>query len=214
MITYFHGFGSKGGGPKAKALKERFEGRDAVFDETLPLAPKEVARQAIKRFHQTALVPPGGPLPEIYVGSSLGGFYALYCAVKTGGIAILVNPATRPSQDLRQYIGTVNDHYGGSFTWTEKYCDDLYEMESSLFEHMILSDRNCIHLFLTEDDDVIPYQRTLMDIPYRAWTQMFKDGGHRQLDHFGEVVDYIDTTFYGKGGPKYLVEPFDLDDNE
>lgn len=211
MITYFHGFGSKGGGPKGQALKERFAGRDTVIDNTLPIAPKDVVGEVFDRFHQTTLVPPGGPRPEIYVGSSLGGFYALYCAIKIGGIAVLVNPSTRPGESLRQYVGRVDDYYGGHFIWTDEHCDQLLEMETTLKTEFIPSEGNSIHLFLTEDDEVIPYQQTLADIPYRAWTQIFKDGGHRQVEHFDEVVDYIDTTFYGVNGPKYLIEPFYLD---
>jgi hypothetical protein len=39
------------------------------------------------------------------IGSSLGGFYAIWLAEKYGARAVLINPAIRPYEDLRPFLG-------------------------------------------------------------------------------------------------------------
>ena len=47
------------------------------------------------------------------VGSSLGGFYATWLAEKYGARAVLVNPAIRPFEDLRPFVGRQRNPYTG-----------------------------------------------------------------------------------------------------
>ncbi len=55
---------------------------------------------------------PGGRDLAI-VGSSLGGFYATWLAEKYGARAVLVNPAIRPFEDLRPFVGRQRNPYTG-----------------------------------------------------------------------------------------------------
>lgn len=203
MILYFHGFGSAGGGPKYDMLKERFEGRTPVYSPDIPTDPSEVP-EMVRRFvlHHIASERDG---PVVFVGSSLGGFYAAYFAAKWDVNCVLVNPSFEPSVGLTRAIGTVNDFRGGTFEWTMDHCRSLAAMTYDIMAGP--SNGALTHLFVTKDDDVCPMARTFQLCPYRAWTQVFEDGGHRQIDHFPEVVDYIDTTFFGPLGRQYLVEP-------
>ena len=47
------------------------------------------------------------------IGSSLGGFYATYLAEKYGARAVVINPAIRPHEDLRNYAGPQRNLYTG-----------------------------------------------------------------------------------------------------
>ena len=47
------------------------------------------------------------------IGSSLGGFYATFLAEKYGARAVLINPAIRPHEDLRPYVGRQRNLYTG-----------------------------------------------------------------------------------------------------
>ena len=45
------------------------------------------------------------------IGSSLGGFYATALAERSGGPAVLLNPAVDPARDLAKYIGEATAWY-------------------------------------------------------------------------------------------------------
>ena len=47
------------------------------------------------------------------VGSSLGGYYATVLAERFGARAALINPAVRPFDDLRRYLGVQENLYSG-----------------------------------------------------------------------------------------------------
>ena len=71
MILYFHGFASAGGGPKYQMLKDRFGNRTEVYSPDLPVNPIEVTN-VVREHMQKHL----SDITTIFVGSSLGGFYA------------------------------------------------------------------------------------------------------------------------------------------
>jgi hypothetical protein len=111
-IVYLHGFNSSPQSAKGQRI--------AAAGAVLPDPP---------RFHRPALahrpahamrdvcawidaeVPGGRDLA--LVGSSLGGFYATWLAEKYGARAVLVNPAIRPFEDLRPFVGRQRNPYTG-----------------------------------------------------------------------------------------------------
>jgi hypothetical protein len=64
-----------------------------------------------------------------FVGSSLGGYYATVLAERFGARAALINPAIRPFDDLRRYVGVQeNLHSGERFEVTEAHFAELAAM--------------------------------------------------------------------------------------
>ncbi|MFW8423631.1 YqiA/YcfP family alpha/beta fold hydrolase, partial [Klebsiella pneumoniae] len=60
------------------------------------------------------------------VGSSLGGYYATYLAEKLGCRAVLLNPATRPYEDLGKWLGEQPMwHGGGTIVVEPRHLDEL-----------------------------------------------------------------------------------------
>jgi predicted esterase YcpF (UPF0227 family) len=60
------------------------------------------------------------------IGSSLGGFYATYLAEKYGARAVVINPAIRPQEDLRVYVGRQRNLYTGEeYDLTPAHFDEL-----------------------------------------------------------------------------------------
>jgi predicted esterase YcpF (UPF0227 family) len=64
------------------------------------------------------------------VGSSLGGYYATVLAERFGARAALINPAVRPYDDLRRYVGAQDNlHTGERFLVTAAHFDELRAMK-------------------------------------------------------------------------------------
>ena len=97
MIIYLHGFASAGFGVKAQKFLEYFE--EEIIIPTLPTIPNlamATLEQLIEAFlHRGEKVS--------LIGSSLGGFYALYLADKYDLKAVLINPAVYPWVTLERY---------------------------------------------------------------------------------------------------------------
>ena len=60
------------------------------------------------------------------IGSSLGGFYATHLAEKYGARAVVINPAIRPQEDLRNYGTRQRNLYTGEeYDLTLTHFDEL-----------------------------------------------------------------------------------------
>ena len=64
------------------------------------------------------------------VGSSLGGYYATWLAEHYGARAVLINPAVRPFDDLRPFLGGQrNLHTGAEYEVTQAHFDELIALK-------------------------------------------------------------------------------------
>lgn len=60
------------------------------------------------------------------IGSSLGGYYATWLAERYGARAVLINPALRPYDDLRSFLGKQRNLYTGEeYEITAAHFDEL-----------------------------------------------------------------------------------------
>ncbi len=112
-LVYIHGFQSSPQSAKARQLAAdladrhpsvRFVAPGLGFDPAAALATLEAALDA--------LAAQGCPAP-VLVGSSMGGFYATILAERRRLKAVLVNPAVRPFELLRGFLGPVTNPYTG-----------------------------------------------------------------------------------------------------
>jgi len=100
-----HDFGGSGEGSKAKAFREYFKSKQEGF-----IAPSlsYVPELAIKTLEE---------LIESYkeditlIGSSLGGFYAIYLSQKYSLKAVLLNPSINPYKTLKNLVGDAPNFY-------------------------------------------------------------------------------------------------------
>jgi len=111
-VIYIHGFGSSGFGGKAMLFREYFKKQGVPF-----LAPSlsYVPRLAIETLKEIA----SQCANPCFIGSSLGGFYALYLATYFNTRAVLINPALYASSTLKRHIkGYATNYYDCSkFEW-------------------------------------------------------------------------------------------------
>lgn len=181
-LVYLHGFASAGTSQKSDNLKREF-GVDNVIAPDLPLDPKEVVATI------TNIIKSVKNYPIIFVGTSLGGFYANYFAQKYDCPAILVNPATIPSKTLFRAVGPVKNFKTGEISeWKVEYLDTLAKMEK---EVGTIHTGGLVNLFVSRDDEIIDPDETLANYPHTVHTTITDTGGHRYNEHFDKVIDRI-----------------------
>lgn len=188
MIVYLHGFASSGASDKVTALKERF-GDDKVIAPDLPFDPDEVVSlvyDVVRDFMKNRK--PDEKL--VFVGTSLGAFYANYFGHLYDSCTVLVNPSVTPSETLKEKLGpNKNYHTGEEFLVSLAHLDKLDDMRE--YVRRIYSP-SLVSLFVAKDDEVIPYESMLEGFPY-ATTTIIEDGGHRFTDHWHLIVDRVES---------------------
>ncbi len=179
-IIYLHGFASVGSGAKSDALIAAF-GQNNVYAPDLPVDPiktKEIVNDIVRKSIN---------YPLIFIGTSLGGFWADYFAHKFDAACILVNPAMNPGKLMAEKVGQIFTNFktGEEITVTQ---EQVAEFDRCRNEAINLANGYLVHVFLAEDDDVIDYQDTLAQIRYHRSLIITKNGGHRYTEHWDKVV--------------------------
>lgn len=182
-IVYLHGFASVGTSSKSQALKDVF-GESNVFSPDLPFDPDNVIDVV------DSIVSKVTNYPLIFVGTSLGGFWANYFTQKYDAIGVLVNPSTRPDVTMADRVGTTVANYktGAAIDITEEHIEKLSKYKA---EAQSLQNGNLIHLFLAMDDEVLDFKVALKDFKYFKTSTISTSGGHRYDSKWSLVVDQL-----------------------
>lgn len=187
MIVYLHGFASSGTSAKVDALRSRF-GNDAVLAPDLPFDPTKVMsliNDIVSEFIKTRKV--GEKL--VFVGTSLGAFYANFFGHVYDCPIVLVNPSGNPSETLKARLGTnVNYMTGEEFMVSVAHLDKLAMMRKHVVDNYSGA---LVSLFVARDDEVIPFESMLENFPFTSKTVVMDDGGHRFTKHWDLVVDRV-----------------------
>jgi uncharacterized protein len=185
VLIYIHGFNSSPASFKAQVLKARLEalGRGAEF--AAPALPHRPA-QAAALLDALAARHPGAVL----IGSSLGGFYATWLSEKHGLKAVLLNPAVRPYELLKDCKGwQQNFHTGERYEFTARHLDELRALEvASITPARYL-------LIAATADEVVDYRSAVQR--YAGCRQVVirgSDHGLREFpDYVNGVIDHCDA---------------------
>jgi uncharacterized protein len=181
MLIYIHGFNSSSRSGKAVALRNWMESRGLGEAFVCPDLPHRPAG-AIALLEQMIAQSHG---PAKLVGSSLGGFYAVYLAEKHDLKAIQINPCVACHEKLASQVGMLqkNWHGGEEYEFTKDHLAELAAMHVPAIRHP----EN--HLLLVETgDEVLDYREALNY--FAGARQLVLEGG----DHgFTQFNDYIET---------------------
>jgi predicted esterase YcpF (UPF0227 family) len=163
MIIYIHGFGSSGKGKKAKLFRDYFKKRGIPFIAPslshIPDLAIDTLRDLVENFTDVKLI-----------GSSLGGYYALYLSHKYNIKATLINPSVKPYLTLQLAIPYAVNYYDlSSFEWNKSYIEMLKKFDI----HEI--DEKKILLMLQKGDEVLDYNEALEKLPNA--NLIIEDGG-------------------------------------
>lgn len=178
MILYIHGFGSSAEGTKSKQFREYFKNLGENF-----VAPSlsYVPQLAISTLED--LVESYGRDVKL-IGSSLGGFYALYLAQKYNLKAVLINPSINPEITLLRAIGHGINYYDNSvYEWNLLHVKSLKKYKTTS-----VNQKN-IMLLLQKGDDLLDYKEAEDFLPDSI--MFVEEGGSHNFDGIGRYHQKI-----------------------
>ena len=181
MVTvYLHGFNSSPASHKAHILKTALakEGIDCLIPE-LPPVPLDAVNKV------EALVKGHASQDVVLIGSSLGGYYAIYLAERFNLRAVLINPAIRPYELLREYLGINENIYTHvKYELDKRHLHQLQNMDVVQPAHP----ENYLLLVQTGDELLDYYQAVKK---FDRSQKLIIEGGSHGFDGFENVVDDI-----------------------
>ena len=180
-IVYIHGFRSSGDSDKARLLQKTFP-LCRVLSPTLPADPSE----AILQLEQLLEGLTGRTL---LVGTSLGGFYALYLSCRLGYACCIINPTWKANESLARKVG-VHTRYNSAevYDFRAEYLNRLLEMRE--FIRTCQKEPGRINIFLSNDDEELTFEGLEELIPECRLLRRFDDSGHR-FTRFPEILSDI-----------------------
>ena len=116
-VLFIHGFGSCGTGDKARALADHFGAENLVAPD-LPVDPHAACAVLQDVLARESI--------DLLVGSSLGGFYAIWLNGLRPAPTVLINPAVKPWATLAPHVG-IHNHWctGEPFELKQAHVDRL-----------------------------------------------------------------------------------------
>ena len=166
-ILYFHGFASSSNSNKAKILKKYISKNYKNAEIIIPDIDNNF-KLAVNQIHELI---DSAKHPIVFIGSSLGGYYASYFSSKFKTKSVLINPAIPPLKDFEMYLGE-NENYstGEKFIITPEDIRYIRKMSYKRY-----SNAENTYVLLESGDEVLNYKETTkyfsgsyLDIIYRG----------------------------------------------
>lgn len=184
-MLYIHGYGSTGNAYKAKQLQNMFPERKLVaptFDYN-KLSPQEVLRQLQEIVEREQ--------PELIVGSSTGGYYALCCSQFYRGPIWCVNPV----HDIHTALDFAFKRLPKPLATLAKVAINhklaQYEQfDREVFQQLQPLDGQ-LHFALSTDDEVLGDHRPLLERFPNHGTVVWKDNCGHRFFRFAELQPEI-----------------------
>lgn len=122
---------------------------------------------------------------SIFVGESLGGFWASQFSMHFHARCLLLNPAIAPAWQLRQFIGSFNQGYGPI-----QITEDVVRSYNAARDQRIEWNKGKVGLMLSPGDPVInpQYTNTFYAGGWAAFTDWVDDGHGIDLDSSFEIL--------------------------
>ncbi|MCW8922390.1 MAG: esterase YqiA [Gammaproteobacteria bacterium] len=182
-LIYLHGFNSSPESYKAKQLyayMEQCNRLDQLIIPEIPPVPFEAMAMLVALYEQNR------QQGDVAVaGSSLGGFYATCLAERFGCRAVLINPAVRPQQLLKKYLGE-NINYYTSECWmlNETHIEQFRELDS-----IPVTRPERYLLMLQKGDETLDYRDALEK--YQGCPLLLEEGGDHSFTGFANHIEQI-----------------------
>jgi len=183
-IVYLHGFRSSPASAKAAQLRAAIAALDAKTRPAL-FVPELPHRPALAMAEIDRIAAGRDPARLCFVGSSLGGFYAIVAAERHGARAVLVNPAIRPDEALAAHAGVQTNLYtGAAFEVTAAHFAEVRAMRVAR-----ITRPDHVFLLVETGDELLDY-REAVAFCGGAW-QFVRGGGDHAFQAFAEQIPAI-----------------------
>jgi predicted esterase YcpF (UPF0227 family) len=177
-ILYLHGFLSSPQSVKAQATKSYFNKhypQVTIHTPQLSNYPGQVESQLINILEKNPAIVEGGLK---VIGSSMGGYLSTFLVEKFGGKAVLINPAVKPYELLRSFIGHhINPYTQETFEIVEDDMQVIRKLDVPLLRTPL-----AYKVMLQTEDETLDYR--LAEEKYQGGHLVIEQGG----DH--SFVDY------------------------
>ncbi len=191
IILYIHGFNSSPLSIKAEQTRQylcKHFPQVHFYCPQLASNPKEAINQLehIIQSYQTNT-------SWYLMGSSLGGYFASYLSEKYNYPSVLINPAIKPFELLKDYLGEqVNPYTGEVYQVTRDYMIELKAIEpkSPSFD---MQKKNNYLVMVQTDDEVLNYQQAVEK--YQHCRLVIEQGGDHSFVDFEQHLPTIADFF-------------------
>lgn len=193
-FVYIHGYGSTGQAFKAQLLRQMFPScrLESPTIDYNRLSPYEVYRQL------QAIV--GNEHPDLILGSSTGGYYALCCTRFFAGPVWCVNPVRDIQATIQQLLpqaspigenpSPVADAKNSNQTLFQQRLEEYGAFDREIFQQLAPR-KGQLHFALSTDDELLGDHGPLLGLFPNYGSVVWKeDCGHRFL-RFEELKDAI-----------------------
>ncbi|HCH70664.1 MAG TPA: esterase YqiA [Colwellia sp.] len=190
-ILYIHGFNSSPLSIKAEQTRQylcKYFPQVHFYCPQLASNPKEAINQLehIIQSYQTNT-------SWYLMGSSLGGYFASYLSEKYNYPSVLINPAIKPFELLKDYLGEqVNPYTGEVYQVTRDHMIELKAIEpkSPSFD---MQKKNNYLVMVQTDDEVLNYQQAVEK--YQHCRLVIEQGGDHSFVDFEQHLPAIADFF-------------------
>jgi len=123
-----------------------------------------------------------------FMGSSLGGYFSTYLAEKYQGKAVLINPAVKPYELMKDYLGEQTNPYTGEVYQVERHF--IASLKS--LEQKLISKNNYLVMVQT-GDEVLDYQQATEK--YDNCELIVQSGGDHSFIDYSKMLPKIAMFF-------------------
>ncbi|GJM33704.1 MAG: hypothetical protein DHS20C18_27050 [Saprospiraceae bacterium] len=181
-IIYLHGFNSDGGGYKYDQLCDFFQ-TGTILSPDLDAEPMKVVGQIDQLLTTLSL-------PVYLVGTSLGGFYAMYFSARLNVPCFLYNPSLQPHLTLHRGIGRHQTFMKGrDYHFKATYLPVFGQLKREA--DAVLRPEN-LNFFLATDDDVLDLKPIPGRFPNANHLSWHKNAAHG-FSKFKETLPVVKT---------------------
>ena len=152
-ILYFHGFASSSDSDKAKLIKNHI----SEISKDIKIFTPDLSNNFQEANNQIIELIKNNEKDIVFMGSSLGGYYANFFADINNAKAILINPAIPPLKGFEEYLGE-NENYstGEKFNVSK---EDIKFLRSLVVKEF--GNQKKLLVLLESGDEVLNYAETV-----------------------------------------------------
>ena len=189
MIIYLHGFNSGGQSQKAAWLRAQLA-PVPVFAPTYPVHLASEALRMLRKFIRRLRRENPHSRKLMFIGSSLGGFWAQRLAPEFGACVVLINPSMRPDETLARHTGRYRNAATGEETVLT--AQDVLALKAQRVEPC--NPKVPTLLLLDAQDEVLDYRIAETALRGCGKTIVYPGGSHR-FEHLAEALPEIRALY-------------------